>query len=75
MIGELKRYQSLDVNYEILFDRSLGYLHEKIVNSTLNGDHPTQDLHLYYQFFSNGLVDAKQLTKLGIVLIYQFFDA
>ena len=63
VIGELKRYQSLDVNYEILFDRSLGFLHEKIVNSTLSGDHPTQDLHLYYQFFSNGLVDAKHTDK------------
>ena len=63
VVEELQRYKSLDVNYEILFDRSLGYLHEKIVNSTLSGDHPTQDLHLYYQFFSNGLVDAKHTDK------------
>ena len=63
VVEELKRYQSLDVNYEILFDRSLGFLHEKIVNSTLSGDHTTQDLHLYYQFFSNGLVDAKHTGK------------
>ena len=63
VVEELKRYQSLDVNYEILFDRSLGFLHEKIVNSTLSGDHSTQDLHLYYQFFSNGLVDAKHTDK------------
>ena len=63
VIDELKRYQSLDVNYEILFDRSLGFLHEKIVNTTLSRDHSTQDLHLYYQFFSNGLVDAKHTGK------------
>ena len=29
VVKELKRYQSLDVNYEILFDRSLSFLHEK----------------------------------------------
>ncbi len=63
VIEELKRYQSLDVNYEILFDRSLSFLHEKIVNSTLKKDYITQDLHLYYQFFSNGLVDAKSTGK------------
>ena len=62
-IEELKRYQSLDVNYEILFDRSLAYLHKKIIDSTLTSDHSTQDLHLYYQFFSNGLVDAKSSGK------------
>ena len=39
-IEELKRYESLDVNYEILFDRSLNYLHEKIVDSALQKDHP-----------------------------------
>jgi len=63
VVEELKRYQSLDVNYEILFDRSLAFLHKQIVNSALSGDQPTQDLHLYYQFFSNGLVDAKQTGK------------
>ena len=63
VVEELKRYQSLDVNYEILFDRSLSFLHEKIVHSTLSEDHSTQDLHLYYQFFSNGLVDAKHTGK------------
>ena len=63
VVEELKRYKSLDVNYEILFDRSLGFLHEKIINSTLSGDHTTKDLHLYYQFFSNGLVDAKHTDK------------
>lgn len=62
-IEELKRYESLDVNYEILFDRSLNYLHEKIVDSALQKNHSTQDLHLYYQFFSNGLVDAKNTGK------------
>ena len=56
VVEELKRYQSLDVNYEILFDRSLAFLHKQIVNSALSGDQPTQDLHLYYQFFSNCLV-------------------
>jgi len=63
VVEELKRYQSLDVNYEILFDRSLAFLHKQIVDSALSGDQPTQDLHLYYQFFSNGLVDAKQTGK------------
>ena len=63
VVEELKRYQSLDVNYEILFDRSLSFLHEKIVSSTLSEDLSTQDLHLYYQFFSNGLVDAKHTDK------------
>ena len=63
VVEELKRYQSLDVNYEILFDRSLSFLHKQIVDSALSGDQPTQDLHLYYQFFSNGLVDANQTGK------------
>ena len=63
VVEELKRYQSLNVNYEILFDRSLAFLHKQIVDLTLREDHSTQDLHLYYQFFSNGLVDAKHTGK------------
>ena len=63
VVEELKRYQSLNVNYEILFDRALAFLHKQIVDLTLREDHATQDLHLYYQFFSNGLVDAKHTGK------------
>jgi hypothetical protein len=59
----LKRYQSLDVNYEILFDRALSFLHQKIMQMALTNDSSAQSLNLYYQFFSNGLVDAKQTGK------------
>ena len=63
VVEELKRYQSLDVNYEILFERALSFLHQKIIEMTLLDDRSTQSLNLYYQFFSNGLVDAKQTGK------------
>ena len=63
VVEELKRYQSLDVNYEILFDRALSFLHQKIMQMALTNDSSAQSLNLYYQFFSNGLVDAKQTGK------------
>ena len=63
VVEELKRYQSLDVNYEILFERALSFFHQKIIEMTLLDDRSTQPLNLYYQFFSNGLVDAKQTGK------------
>ena len=63
VVEELKRYQSLDVNYEILFDRALSFLHQKIIETALSNDKSSQDLNLYYQFFSNGLVDAKHTGK------------
>ena len=63
VVEELKRYQSLDVNYEILFERALSFLHQKIIEMTLLDDKSTQSLNLYYQFFSNGLVDAKHTGK------------
>ena len=63
VVEELKRYQSLDVNYEILFERALSFLHQKIIEMTLLDDKSTQSLNLYYQFFSNGLVDAKHIGK------------
>ena len=63
VVKELKRYQSLDVNYEILFDRALSFLHQKIIKCAVTNDSSAQSLNLYYQFFSNGLVDAKQTGK------------
>tara|TARA_Y100000994_G_scaffold33518_2_gene23768 strand:+ start:9194 stop:10798 length:1605 start_codon:yes stop_codon:yes gene_type:complete len=63
VVEELKRYQSLDVNYEILFDRALSFLHQKIIEMALSHETSSQSLNLYYQFFSNGLVDAKQTGK------------
>ena len=64
VIEELRRYQSLDVNYEILFDRALSFLHEKIIELALANNAGSQSMNLYYQFFSNGLVDAKQTGKI-----------
>ena len=63
VIDELKRYQALDVNYDILFDRALNFLHEMIIAKTLSNVDGNEELHLFYQFFSNGLVDAKQTDK------------
>tara|TARA_Y100000746_G_scaffold147852_1_gene126473 strand:+ start:1494 stop:3065 length:1572 start_codon:yes stop_codon:yes gene_type:complete len=60
VVNEIKRYKSLDVNYDILFDRALSFLHANMVNNVLSGEESNQDLHLYYQFFTNGLIDAKQ---------------
>ena len=57
---ELERYQSLDVNYEILFDRALKFLHAEIIRNLKDKDGDAQDMHLYYQFFTNGLIDGKQ---------------
>ena len=57
---ELERYQSLDVNYEILFDRALKFLHAEIIRNLKDKELDAQDLHLYYQFFTNGLIDGKQ---------------
>ena len=60
VISEIKRYKSLDVNYDILFDRALSFLHANMVNNVLSDEESNQDLHLCYQFFTNGLIDAKQ---------------
>jgi len=60
VISEIKRYKSLDVNYDILFDRALSFLHGNMVDNVLSDEESNQDLHLYYQFFTNGLIDAKQ---------------
>ena len=60
VINEIKRYKSLDVNYDILFDRALSFLHSSMVDGVLSSEESNQDLHLYYQFFTNGLIDAKQ---------------
>ena len=60
VIVELERYRSLDVNYEILFARALKFLHEQIINTVKESSGLNQDMNLFYQFFSNGLVDAKQ---------------
>lgn len=60
VVQEIKRYKSLDVNYDILFDRALIFLHDSIVNNISSGEGSDKDLHLYYQFFNNGLIDAKQ---------------
>ena len=60
VINEIKRYKSLDVNYDILFDRALSFLHASMVDGVLSDEESKQDLHLYYQFFTNGLIDAKQ---------------
>ena len=60
VIDEIKRYKSLDVNYDILFDRALSHLHSKIIKNSLSEEHKNADLHLYYQFFTNGLIDANQ---------------
>ena len=60
VIMELERYQSLDVNYEILFDRALKFLHSEIIRSLKDKEGDTQETHLFYQFFANGLVDGKQ---------------
>ena len=58
--AELERYQSLDVNYEILFDRALNLLHAEIIRTLKDKEDDAQDIHLYYQFFTNGLIDGKQ---------------
>jgi len=60
VIVELERYRSLDVNYDILFARALKFLHEQIINTVKESSELNQDVNLFYQFFSNGLVDAKQ---------------
>ena len=60
VINEIRRYKSLDVNYDILFDRALSFLHSKMIDGLLSDEESAQDLHLYYQFFTNGLIDAKQ---------------
>tara|TARA_Y100000766_G_scaffold232489_1_gene206921 strand:+ start:1891 stop:3462 length:1572 start_codon:yes stop_codon:yes gene_type:complete len=60
VVNEIKRYKSLDVNYDILFDRALSFLHKNMVDNVLSDEESNQDLHLYYQFFTNGLIDAKQ---------------
>ena len=60
VVNEIKRYKSLDVNYDILFDRALSFLHGNMVDNVLSDEESNQDLHLYYQFFTNGLIDAKQ---------------
>tara|TARA_B100000945_G_scaffold140066_1_gene112191 strand:- start:3387 stop:4958 length:1572 start_codon:yes stop_codon:yes gene_type:complete len=60
VVNEIKRYKSLDVNYDILFDRALSFLHTNMVDNVLSDEESNQDLHLYYQFFTNGLIDAKQ---------------
>lgn len=60
VITELERYRNLDVNYEILFDRALKLLHEKIIESVKSDSGLDQEINLFYQFFSNGLMDAKQ---------------
>ena len=36
VINEIKRYKSLDVNYDILFDRALSFLHSKMVDGVLS---------------------------------------
>ena len=60
VVQEIKRYKSLDVNYDILFDRALSFLHESMIRNISLGEDSDKDLHLYYQFFNNGLIDAKQ---------------
>ncbi len=59
IIEDLKRYSELDVNYEILFDRTLKLIHDSIINAVSRNE-DCDDLNLYYQFFCNGLIDAKQ---------------
>lgn len=63
VVNELKRYSELDVNYEILFDRALKLFHDKIMESVVDKDSKADELNLFYQFFCNGLVDAKQTSS------------
>ena len=59
VLKELARLKDLDVNYEILFERLLRIIQNKIIEKALQEKKETFDLHLMYQFFNQALIDSK----------------